>query len=611
MRRTTQTRSKKADEDELAAEDYLHLRRSYISQLNPEIPACRKDYNPGGCSLNCVMINILQTIETLENCDYAQRNEAVGLLFVAVTGGHLMNGRTQVMEDRKYNLSEWKEDMKNLMKEFECFHFPLSKYNDIDRSYTSKPLDLELPENTAFICDASNSKELVQDLLKIYVEFRDLNMTREKREIVRNNLMRVLHASVTHASQFSILAYSLTLLFVQCPDLLEQPAALNCNDPELYPKTLKKGFFPAAKQEEREKLFYQINEQIKKHQWIRLQRTLPYEDFRRLSKEEQGRVMSPDPSVFEAAKITYIRPTDLAERLTRAYKLSNEDSDWVEERWNDLFFCNFANRETMNKRAAISRCKERPIGDILLALNTVLKPQNYIRILAQQEESIDNESASALTRLYNTPVIQSKEDKPTMHVMYDAISAGFHFRHEDITPLVFRLRSGYWYIAEEELDPFELTLRDSLYQVIDNAFSDYKRFSYLSEVSIDSVSSEVQEKVHRVQGEMTKINWCREAIIDFLQCVDIDEKTLPEDLFKFLRNHIQSKTERKWIDDIASDSQKHAFETKSLYESAMEQIKLGLFRDMLSTIWSILDKGGFPIRKSTNKNPHNEAEPPD
>lgn len=323
------------------------------------------------------------------------------------------------------------------------------------------------------------------------------------------------------------------------------------------------------------------------------------------------RAMFPDPSVFDAAKITYIRPTDLAERLTRAYKLSNEDSDWVEERWNDLFFCNFANRETMNKRAAISRCKERPIGDILLALNTVLKPQNYIRILAQQEESIDNESASALTRLYNTPVIQSKEDKPTMHVMYDAISAGFHFRHEDITPLVFRLRSGYWYIAEEELDPFELTLRDSLYQVIDNAFSDYKRFSYLPEVSIDSVSSEVQEKVHRVQGEMTKIKWCREVIIDFLQCVDIDEKTLPEGLFKFLRNHIQSKTERKWIDDIASDPQKHAFETKSLYESAMEQIKLGLFRDMLSTIWSILDKGGFPIRKSTNKNPHNEAEPPD
>lgn len=171
-------------EDELLekSERFRHCRHNHLEKFYDlaerqilTLHICTGAPYIGADTLNQGLLNILTCLDCARDCGYVERGEVVDLLLEAIAGRKLFHGPLGQIVDTNFDMQPFTEKLHDLRTELNDFYEPLSKFYDIERSFKDKPVSKDineagyetLPEDTRFVIDTAECKELVNELAEI------------------------------------------------------------------------------------------------------------------------------------------------------------------------------------------------------------------------------------------------------------------------------------------------------------------------------------------------------------------------------------------------------------------------------------------------------------
>lgn len=564
-------------------------------------------------TLNQSLLNILSlcTPSTdLENISLKDRGKIIYILLASISGMNLLHGPLGRIHDNLYrDAIECVQTLCDLKTNLIEWYEPLSKFYDIERSYTSTINDSstnkeKLWESTAFIEKIPESRLFVEQIAQIFVDYQGIS---EVNDTIKQNIIRILRASIKYGYQFSILSYCLTAMIIQKPEVFQAPVDPNYEGSDLYTIRLQKGIFRLKNQDKHIELFLKIQKVIKEC----CQTYVPSQELLKSlpPQERLLRMLQVKDSIFEATKITYIPTKTLLEILKKSFQLSQNQLQWIGEKWNALFFYRSPDGTNVNKIEVIKMCDEYPIGKVIVDLNTLLHPRNRIRFLMHNFDElssetfaqIDKNTIGALNRLYESSVVGNQNANATLYDKYSAVESAFQFQHLDISLLAFRMQSCYVFIDETEWDPLEEILAETIRKGAKQLLQDYTNtlLCYLPNEDVGLISADIQGEVGELLASLKKKVWNKEIAISFLTQVDMRRSTLFEDLICFFKNQLNKTQQKAFVAFREKPNKVQDYYILQLFSIAMEKIVELIIREVLLLIWTFAHEGGFFISLPT------------
>jgi len=574
----------------------LHCKEKYFSELDSfagviSVPVCIK------CSmedrtLHQALLNIFSCINMVEKAPLLLKVQAISLLFSALSGAVLFHAPLSEIDKSGYSLNTYKKQLSELKAYFEQFYFPLLKFRDVQRSYATKPAIEKIEKAPDIITDAPETNELIEGLIQIYTDFHGFTLNETERNQLKSNFLMLLRASVVHPQQFSVLSYYLTLMIVQHSDIIESCAPLSMDDSTLYQVKLQKGHFTPENREKMVALVLKLRELVSCH----LAANMPSrEELEALPVQERIRVMlNPSLTIYNAAQITYIVPQNLVHVLTDTYSLSEKEQQWATERWYELFYYQSADSSKVNKKKVFSACKEnKKIGNILLALNTVLEPKNRIWLFAFGQNKLDSQSKSAIQTLYDSEIINGEKlddslnSEEKLRKMYQKIAKTFCFRSTDISLELIRRQCEYLYIDDSAaIDPLEESIVDLIHEFVEKLSVININRAFLLDDNYANTYVD-QHKIEKFTLALKAQIWSQDVFLKFLSAIDVADKDFEENIISFvLENFSFSQKEQDWLLSCALSTKRYI--STSLFKTCIEQIELCLKKSILSMLWNII-----------------------
>lgn len=459
---------------------------------------------------------------------------------------------TSSAADRKYSIKQILEEEKEMEKQYELRSSVLAYYKtlrhkiqsfrntycqDIDECISKRAEEGNTASNRTTIIFNKMIKEdhgLKSRLVKIFRDFYQLRLKNRSipEKILLRNVERMFNAVANLPALFTVFPFYIFVMFTQHYDLMiedissiEDEGNRAKKSAKFYPKFFFNKYAFSSKEFtpwQYTKLYREIQNAVYKPERINL------DDRTSLSIEQINQMYQQSKTLFMQARAPIIISTLLSNCLKTKFELSADQVKYYEEMWNNLYY--WKKRTKSAHAQLIRQLREDIIGSLLIDLCRLFKPEAYLEI--QFDINLNSHEQSALNRIWESKIVddedrtelndlfspEAKKNSERIRWQYDCIGRKISMRHINLSRIIFRVVTRFYdYLPnEEERDPFEASIIDGWYKVVE--FTYEHRFDWgVDEYQKRSLLKPIKMINNRLERIILKHNWTSAEVYNWLQ----------------------------------------------------------------------------------------------